>query len=120
MRIQTVIILFLCLACAGIGCKKAPTPLILKEIGPTTTKAGKGFNTQPGGESAIWARAVNATESTVIVWQKKELPTFTHAEEILTAPVPREFYARPGSFEIFLLDTKTGTKSSSMVFVVTD
>ncbi len=120
MKIQTVIILFLCLACAGAGCRKAPTPLILKEIGPTSTEAGKAFNTQPGGGSAIWARVVNATEDTVIVWHKKELPTFTHSEEILTAPVPRTFYARPGSFEIFLLDTRTGMKSNSMVFVVTD
>jgi len=120
MRIKAAIILFLCVACVCTGCKKAPAPLVLKEIGPTSSKAGEGFNKQPGGESAMWARAVNAPEGTVIVWDKKELPTFGHSKEILTAPVPREFYARPGNYEIFLLDPATGAKSNSLVFVVTD
>ena len=108
MKVQTIIVLVLCLVYAGAGCKEAPSPLVLKEIGPTSTRAGKGFNTQPGGESAIWARAINATENTRIVWQETELPTFGHAEEVLTAPVPGELYRRPGNFEIFLLDTTTG------------
>lgn len=100
-----------------IGCKKASPPL-LKEIGPAQTKAGQGINVQPEGVSAIWTKTKNATETTIIVWGETQLHTTFGSSNGLTALVPKELYSKPGQFQIYLLDTKTGTKSNSLVFTV--
>ena len=81
-------------------------------------QAGQGFNPQAHGESAMWATVQNATDTTVIVWGETKLPTFKQAEGVLTAPVPKELYAKPGEYNIYLLDTDTGAKSNSVVFTV--
>jgi|WetSurMetagenome_2_1015567.scaffolds.fasta_scaffold99858_2 hypothetical protein len=102
-----------------VGCKKAETPaLILKEIGPSKTKEGVGFNPQAHGESAIWANAQNTTDTTVIIWGKTKLQTFSHNKDVLTAPVPKELYDKTGRYDIYLLDTKTGAKSNTLIFTV--
>ena len=101
-----------------VGCKKAATPLILTEIGPSKTKAAQGFNPQAHGESAIWANAQNTTDTTVIIWGETKLPTFNHNKVVLTAPVAKELYAKAGQYNVYLLDTKTGAKSNSLVFTV--
>lgn len=101
-----------------IGCQKAP--LTLKEIGPTKTKAGQGFFVQLNGESAIWTKTENATQTTVIVWVETQLHTTFGSPSGLTALVPKELYSKPGQFQICLLDTKTGAKSNSIVFTVED
>lgn len=113
-----ILVLFLMLIMGG--CKQSQPPLILKEIGPTKTKAGVGFNIQPDGGSAMWAIIVNRTDSTVIVWDNRKLQTFQHAEGIITAPIPEEFYSHPGQHEVFVLDTSTGVKSNSIIFTVTE
>ncbi len=99
------------------GCKKA-TPPLLKEIGPAETKAGQGFNVQPGGVSAIWTKAENATITTVIVWGETQLHTTFGSPNGLTALVPKELYSKPGQFHLYLLDTKNGNQSNSLVFTV--
>ena len=113
-----ILILFIMLVMGG--CKQSQPPLILKEIGPTKTKAGVGFNIQPEGGSAMWAIVVNRTDSVVIVWDNRKLPTFQHAAGIITSPIPEEFYARPGQHEVFVLDVATGMKSNSIIFTVTE
>ena len=116
---KLVILIFFTMVIIG-GCKQSHPPLILKEIGPTKTKAGVGFNIQPEGGSAMWAIVVNKTDSTVIVWDNRKLPTFQHAAGIITAPIPEEFYAHPGQHEVFVLDVETGLKSNSIIFTVTE
>jgi hypothetical protein len=100
-----------------VGCQQAQPP-VLKEIGPVKTKAGVDFNIQPDGASAMWAKAENATETTVIVWGDKQVRTDYKSPELLTAPVPKDLYAKPGQYQIRLLDTKTSSKSNSLVFTV--
>jgi hypothetical protein len=100
------------------GCKKA-APLILKEIGPTKTKAGQAFNVQPGGGAAMWLKTENATKTTVVVWGETKLrTTFVNSQELTAAVAPEDLYSKPGKCQIYLLDTKTGAKSNSLVFTV--
>lgn len=95
-------------------------PLRLIEIGPIETKAGKDFNIQPDGRSAIWAKTENATMTTVIVWDKVQLKTVFGGEQLLTASVPKELYSKPGQFQIYLLDTRTGAKSKQSVVMTVE
>jgi hypothetical protein len=100
-----------------VGCQQAQPP-VLKEIGPVKTTAGVDFNIQPDGVSAMWAKAENATKTTVIVWGDKLIRTDYKSPDLLTAPVPKHLYAKPGQYQITLLDTKTNAKSNSLVFTV--
>jgi hypothetical protein len=94
-------------------------PLILKEIGPDCTKAGKPFNVQPDGRSAIWLKTENATETTVVMWGWRRLETsFVNANLLTGSVVPHELYAEAGQYHIYLLDTKTYKTSNILLFTV--
>jgi len=108
--------LFLLIIFLLIGCSKGPP--LLKQMGPMKTKAGVGFNVQPKGESAIWTITENATRTTVIVWGETQLRSTFGSAKGVTALVPKELYSKPGQFQIYLLDKKTGKKSDSLVFTV--
>ena len=99
-----------------VGCSKAPP--LLEQMGPMKTKVGVGFNVQPNGESAIWTITENATKTTVIVWGERRLQSSFGGSNSVTALVPKELYSKPGQFQLYLLDTKTGKKSNSLVFIV--
>ena len=119
MRVKNMSILVATIAMifSFIGCEKAGPP-VLTEIGPTKTKAGVVFNVQPDNEAAMWIKAENATESTVAVWGEKQIPTYFKDAKYLTASVPKELYAKPGQYQVYLLDKKTSTKSNSKTFIV--
>lgn len=102
-----------------VGCQKAAAPA-LKEIGPSQTKAGVTFNAQADGSAAMWYKTENATKETVIMWGDKQVRTDFHNPGVLTSPVPPELYAKPGKYEIYLKDPKTGAKSRSLFFTVTE
>jgi hypothetical protein len=94
-------------------------PLILEEFGPTRTKAGQPFNVQPGGESALWLKTENATETTIVIWAWTRLKTTYVDPTLLTAlVVPRELYSRAGQYQIYLLDPKTDRTSNVLSFTV--
>jgi len=99
-----------------VGCSKAPP--VLKQMGPMKTKVGVGFNVQPNGESAIWTITENATKTAVIVWGETQLHSTFGSAKGVTALVPKELYSKPGQFQVYLLDIKTGKKSYSLVFTV--
>jgi hypothetical protein len=82
------------------------------------TKVGVAFNVQPKGESAIWTITENATRTTVVVWGETQLHSTFGSAKAVTALVPKELYSKPGQFQVYLLDTKTGKKSNSLVFTV--
>jgi hypothetical protein len=108
--------LFLLTIFLFVGCSKAPP--VLQQMGPMKTKVGVGFNVQPDGESAIWTMTENATRRTVIVWGERRLQSSFGGSNSVTALVPKELYSKPGQFQLYLLDTKTGKKSNSLVFIV--
>jgi len=100
------------------GCEKAIPPT-LKEIGPTKTKAGQAFNVQPDGQAAMWLKTENATKTTVVVWGETRLvTTFVDSKGLTALVAPKELYSKPGQFQVYLLDIKTGAKSNSLIFTV--
>ena len=121
MKTKDISLFFLFLAMLFLfaGCQKS-SELILKEIGPSNTKAGQAFNVQPDGSAAMWAITNNATENTLIMWGDRKLVTALKSGKIVTALVPKELYSRPGQYRIYLMDSKTGAKSNSLVFTVTE
>lgn len=96
-----------------VGCQKAPS-LALKDYGPKKIVAGEDFNVQKNGQSAMWAKAENATKTTVIVWGETQLKSAYGGPNNVTAIVPKELYPKPGQYKIYLLDTKNNTKSNSL------
>ena len=112
----SVLGLFLLIIFLFIGCSKGPP--VLKQMGPMKTKTGVGFNLQPNGESAIWTITENATKTTVIVWGETQLRSTFGGAKGVTALVPKELYSKPGQFQIYLFDPKTGKKSNSLIFTV--
>lgn len=118
LKISSILVLFLLMVVICVGCKKTAHNLILKKIDPSSTKAGVLFNMQPGGVSAIGAITENATENTVIMWGEKKIKTDFNNPQLLTAIVPRALYLKPGLYQIYLLDTKTGAQSNSLTFIV--
>jgi len=93
--------------------------LALFEIGPMSVNAGKDFNVQPNGESALWAKAENVTPSTVIVLNNAQMKSNPKKEgKAITCFVPRSAYTTPGEYPVFLVDTKTGSKSNELKIVV--
>lgn len=117
-RSLSILVVFL-IFFAFAGCKKATPSFVLKEMGPVKTKAGQGFNVQPNGESAMWFKTENATQTTVAVWGETRLnTTFVNPKELTALVVPKELYSKPGQFHIYLLDTKTGVQSNSIVLTV--
>lgn len=111
-----LLVLFLIVISVFIGCTKPPP--LLKQMGPMKTKVGIAFNVQSNGESAIWTIAENATRTTVIVWGETQLHSTFGSASSVTALIPKELYSKPGQFQVYLLDIKTGKKSSSLVFNV--
>ena len=118
MRARSVQVLglFLFIIFLFIGCSKSPP--VLKQMGPMKTKVGVAFNMQPKGESAIWTIGENVTKTTVIVWGETQLHSTFGSSTGITAVVPKELYSKPGQFQVYLLDTKTGAKSNHLIFTV--
>jgi hypothetical protein len=98
------------------GKKRVPAPIV-ENYGPRSTKAGRGFNIQPSGSSAIWLRTRYATSATVIIFNGHELET-TVGGGVVTAVVPDNLFSKTGEYQIYLLDKTRGNKSNSVVFKV--
>jgi hypothetical protein len=96
---------------------RVPAPM-LEDYGPRSTKAGRGFNIQPSGLSALWLRTRYATSATVVVFNGHALETTVGSEGFLAAVVPDNLFYKPGEYRIHLLDKAWGNKSNSVVFKV--
>lgn len=93
--------------------------LVLVDFGPKSVNAGKDFNVQTNGESALWAKAENVTPSTIIVLNNAQMKSSPKKEgNAITCFVPKSAYATPGEYPVFLVDTKSGSKSNELKFVV--
>lgn len=104
-----------------LGCtvKQESKPLVLKKFGPEDIRAGKIFNKQSNGESAIWAETENATPATVFVLNGVALESAPQSEgRAVSAIVPKRLYEKPGEYPLYLLDKKTNQKSNEMKFIV--
>lgn len=94
-------------------------PLVLLNFGPSNIEAGKAFNVQPNGESALWAHGEGVTASTIITIDNVPLKGFpSGGKDTITTPVPVSIYAKPGEYPLYLFDTNTGIKSNELKFIV--
>lgn len=122
MKTRNARILPICVAAllVLVACKHEPSsgPLVLKAWNINKIKAGQNFNIQPNGSSAIWIGGENFTKSTVIVWGDTKLETAFGNSQQCSAIVSKELYSKPGTYNIYLIDTKDNRKSNNMVFTV--
>jgi hypothetical protein len=93
----------------------APEPFLLTKLYPASTIAGQAFNAQLDGSAALSVNAQGALAGTVIIFGGVELDT-VYGKDVLTALVPADLYANPGTLEVFL--RYQGTESNRLPFVV--
>ena len=87
----------------------------LVSFGPENITAGKPFNQQPSGCSAMWLNTANATQWTVVVFDNHELETTVTKPSLVTAIVPPELFSNPGDIKIYLKNRLTGAVSKPMI-----
>ena len=82
---------------------------------PTESAAGKPFNQQPDGTSAIRVIPGRVNRNLLVVFDQSFLPTIV-ADNAITASVPAALYATKGEHKIYFVDGMTGEASPSVVF----
>lgn len=90
--------------------------LEIRGLHPGATTAGVGFNIQPNGSSALGVESAEATPSTVIVFDGRELPTAFGGPQSLSAEIAAAVYERPGRHTVELRDGER--RSDVLEFVV--
>lgn len=107
-----------------VGCsQQAPidaSRMVIKSVGPADIQAGKKFNVQPDGSSALWLNTQGVTATAVPVLAGVELSGVNVRDNgtLVTALVPEKLTAKPGSYPLFLRDRPTGKTSNEVTFVV--
>lgn len=94
-----------------------PAPEI-RMMHPDTTVAGKGFNVQPGGFSAMGMTGANFLPGAKVQFDGKELTTNFGRPDQLAIVVPGELFAKPGKFKV-TVKNPDGKVSAARVFDVT-
>ncbi len=93
---------------------KADPPAIVS-LHPDGTTAGKVFNSQVDGASAIAVTCKGAMNTTAIVFAGEKLPMVYGGPTLLTAKVPGRLYSKAGHYDVYLVNhaVKNRTSSSS-------
>jgi hypothetical protein len=131
MRLSALLIV--CLLLAGcskdpVGETKAPAPAAsgaqpasgdfsLLNVYPPTTPAGKGFQVQPDGTAALAVTCTGNAMKAQIIWDGKELQTVKGEGCLFSAGVPKDLYAKPGTYQVWI--RHDGVDSNKKDFVVT-
>jgi hypothetical protein len=76
--------------------------LALFKLNPAMTRTGSDFNMQPSGESALSLDCANTTPNTIVVFDNTPLATTYGNSGWVTALVPKNLYAKPGRYRVFL------------------
>lgn len=90
-----------------------PSPMTILKYGPQETALGKGFNTQPNGNSAMWFKTEGVTKNVMLVFDGIFLPAAT-AEGAASAEIPSDLLNRNGNIPIYLIDIISGNKSNTV------
>lgn len=76
----------------------------IETFGPREVVAGKRFNVQPNGLSAMWVQLSSlANTKSSIVFRNSKLKTVVSGN-VLTAIVPDELFVQPGEVDIYVVD----------------
>lgn len=94
-----------------------PSPLLLRRVDPPRLRAGKPFNVQADGQSALSLECMNATPDSVVVFGGVPLATAYGSSTWLTAIVPADLFSQPGRYRITL---RRGTEESNSIEVIVE
>ena len=102
-----------------VGCYGESKDFMAKEYGPKEIKAGKPFNIQPDGLSAIWVSTKNITPGSSLVLGDINLESFPAPDgNSIVAKVPIEAFQKPGTYPLYVINNKEGKKSNVLQFMV--
>lgn len=94
-----------------------PAPALqLVALAPDSTTAGKAFNRQPNGASALAVTCQAATNTTVIIFAGEKLSTVFGSPALLSAEVPGRLISKAGSYDVQLEDERG--RSNTLKFEV--
>lgn len=99
-------------SCGGSPAARAPQ---ITRLDPDFTGAGRDFNVQPSGESALAVSGSNFPPDAVVTWNGQPLKTSAHGAW-LGAAVPRDLYASPGVVQVAV--RAGGRSSNTLSFTV--
>jgi hypothetical protein len=94
----------------------APAPVITR-LAPAAIPAGRTFNVQPGGASALAIEGANFLPGAVAEFAGRPLETTFGSAALVTAVVPAELLSRAGEFEV-VVKNPGGKESSPAAFRV--
>lgn len=89
--------------------------------GPQETKAGVPFNAQPDGSAAFWLQMNQSLDgSDAAVQLDGKTLSSAISDKLITANVPPEFYAKPGTYVLHVIMKRgdTSSQSNDVQFVV--
>jgi len=86
------------------GPRLGDSPPVLYEVIPSSTPAGRAFNVQPNGRSALSVVCANAVPETTVVLGSVGLPTVYGGPTWLTCEVPADLYDHPADLEVYLVN----------------
>lgn len=98
-----------------------PGSLKITSWGPESTPAGVAFNKQPDGSAALWIHVNQPLTGDVAAIEfNGTLLQGNIAGDLVTAGVPKDLYAKPGSYKVFVIARKGGQsmQSNDVTFTV--
>lgn len=90
-------------------------PLKINNIEPSESEAGKLFNRQEDGTSAMRIIPNRVNRNLLVVFDQTVLATVV-TDSALTASIPSSLYATKGSHQLYIADSMTGETSQPVVF----
>lgn len=90
-------------------------PLKIVSFDPTASVAGKPFNQQPDGTSAIQVIPSRVNGNLLVVFDQSVLPTVV-AGDAIVASISPSLYATKGQHTIYIVDSMTGETSAPISF----
>lgn len=92
--------------------------MIIEHTYPSTIKAGKKFNMQPNGMSALAIKGKGFIKGSTLYLNDKPFKEVTIEDNIITTLVPDDIYSKPGKIEVqikYELNSKIITESNKMI-----
>lgn len=103
------------------GGSAVPADLKITSWGLDNTKAGMVFNKQPDGSAALWIRVNQPLTGDVVAIEfNSVLLQGAITGNLVTASVPADLYAKPGSYTVAVIAHKGNrpVQSNEVTFVV--
>jgi len=98
-----------------------PGSLEITSWGPESTQAGEVFNKQPDGSAALWIHVNQPLTGDVVAIEfNGTLLQGNISGDLVTAGVPKNLYAKPGSYKVLVIARKgdRSVQSNDVTFTV--